>query len=93
MIEIVRTTRPVKVDESDLISLKEAAELTGRKMSGIGNMLDRGALPWYELPAPPGLKPTRTQRYTSRAALSKLPAEKTRGLAARKTRKPRATKA
>ena len=83
MLETVKTQKVVEINESDIVTLVEAARLTGRNMSSIGIMLDRGSLPWYEYP--PDIPGKAGQRYTSRAALAKLPAEKTRGMASRKS--------
>jgi len=84
MLRVIRTTEEVDVDESDVISLKDASGLSGRKMPSIGNLLDRGVLPWFEMPMPTALRSKRTPRYTSRKAVLALPKEKKRGVTARK---------
>lgn len=69
MVEVYRATRDVEVNESDLISLKDAASELRRTLPSTANLLDRGVLPWFEVPAPPGVHGARAQRYTSRAAI------------------------
>jgi len=75
MHEVVKTSRPVRVDESDLIGLEEAARLSGRRVNVIAAMLDRGRLPWYQrMPLARGMAGERVVRLTSRAAVLALPA-------------------
>lgn len=70
MIQYVRVPKRVKVPEGDAISLAEAAELLDLKLPNIGNLLDRGELPWLELPTPDALKQKRVPRWTSRSAVN-----------------------
>lgn len=71
MMEIIRVARPVEISESDVITLSEAARLSGRSIAVISGMLDRGTLPWY---VPSSGLPGRMPRFTSRAAVLALPA-------------------
>ena len=74
MHEVIRVSRPIQVDESDVISLEEAARLSHRAVSVIGNMLDRGRLPWYQWRSLSNVVPgERSQRFTSRVAVLTLP--------------------
>lgn len=80
MIQMVRVPQTVELSESDVITLAEAARISGRSIAVISGMLDRGTLPWYEYtPAMPGRSGAR---YTSRAAVLALaqrkPAQKRR---------------
>jgi hypothetical protein len=72
MVEVVKTTKDVDVDESDLVSLDEAARLSNRSISAIAAMLERGSLPWYQLPAFGNSERKRVQRFTSKRAVQKL---------------------
>lgn len=73
MQEVVKTSRPIDVDEADVISLEEAARIRGCAMSVIGNMLDRGRLPWYQWRAlDDAVEGERVQRFTSRMAVMAL---------------------
>ena len=47
---ILKSRLAVEVDVADLIPLAEADRLSGHSLSVIAAMLDRGRLPWYELP-------------------------------------------
>jgi hypothetical protein len=85
MLEIYKATKPIDLDESDVIPLAEAARLSGRRLPSLAVMLDRGSLPWYEYP--PHMPGKGGQRYTSRKAVLALPKEKTRGVSARKPAK------
>lgn len=85
MLEVVKTSRPIDLTESDVITLAEAARISGRSLPSIGVMLDRGSLPWYEYPA--NIPGKSGARYTSRAAVLALPKDKTRGMAAKKAKK------
>ena len=85
MLEIYKATKPIDIDESDVITLAEAARLSNRRLPSVAVMLDRGTLPWYEYPA--NMPGKGGQRYTSRKAVLALPKEKTRGMAARKPAK------
>ena len=77
MFEAKRVFQPIEVDESDLISLDEAAKVSKRTISVISNMLDRGRLPWYQLRPTEGVViGERIQRFTSRTALAALPKQK-----------------
>lgn len=74
MQEVVRISRPIQIDESDLISIDEAAQMSKRAMSVISNMIDRGTLPWYQLRAVGDTVPgERVQRFTSRKSVMALP--------------------
>ena len=84
MLEVIKTTQEVDIAESDVITIDEAARLSNRSIPAIAAMLERGSLPWYQLPAFGNTERRRIQRFTSKAAVSKLPKDKTRGLAARK---------
>lgn len=73
MQRIVKASEPVDVDEDDLITLEEAARLRSIPMSAIGNLLDRGRLPWYQRQAiNEVVEGERVQRFTSREAVMKL---------------------
>lgn len=76
MLEYVKTPKVVELDEGDVITLADAARLSGRAIAVISAMLDRGSLPWYEYP--PTIPGKAGARYTSRRAVTALGA-KTRG--------------
>lgn len=76
MIKIVRETIEVDVDESDLITIDEAARLSDRTIPTIAGMLDRGKLSWFELPAFGNETRKRIQRFTSKREVLALPKEK-----------------
>ena len=70
MLQIVKTKQEIAVDEGDIITLAEAARLSGRTLPSVAVMLDRGTLPWYEYaPAMPGRSGSR---YTSKSAVLAL---------------------
>jgi hypothetical protein len=70
VVEVTRCRRPTKAERDDLITLAEAARLSGRSLPVISGMLDRGRLPWYELPSD---TPGYHARLTSRRAVLALP--------------------
>jgi len=74
MYEVVRTTKKVQVFEDDVISLDVAAQISGRAVSVIANMLDRGRLPWLQYRPRDTVAGERIQRFTSRRAVMALPA-------------------
>jgi hypothetical protein len=80
MLEVALTKSPVELDEADLITLSEAARITGRSMSTIGNMLDRHVLPWYERPENARLGSKRSERFTSRKAVARMGKKSRTGL-------------
>ncbi len=68
------SSRPAVVDENDLLSMKEAAELSGRSMSSISQLMDRLVIPWYQLRGVGDVLPNeRVQRFTSKRAVMALP--------------------
>lgn len=69
MIQYVRVPKRVKVPEGDAISLADAADLLDLELPNVGNLLDRGELPWLEWPTPEELKQKRAPRWTSRNAV------------------------
>jgi len=71
MLEIVRTAQNVEIDERELISIDEASKMSGRSISAIAAMLERGTLPWYQF-LPPENEGKRIQRFTSRRAVAQL---------------------
>lgn len=74
MQEIYMSSRPAIINENDLLSMKEAAELSGRSMSSISQLMDRLVLPWYQLRGVGDVLPNeRVQRFTSRKAVLALP--------------------
>lgn len=74
MLEVVRTSRPVSVDENDLVSLADAARLSGRSITAVAALMERGSIPWYQLRAPAAkVEGERVQRFTSRRAVEALP--------------------
>jgi hypothetical protein len=83
MIQYVRVPKRVKVPEGDAISLAEAAKLLDMKLPNVGNLLDRGELPWLELPTPDALKRKRAPRWTSRQAVNEYIASREARNAAR----------
>ena len=73
MQEIYMSSRPALINENDLLSMKEAAELSGRSMSSISQLMDRLVLPWYQLRGVGDVLPNeRVQRFTSRKAVLAL---------------------
>lgn len=70
MIQMVRMPQTVELSESDVITLAEAARMSGRSIAVISGMLDRGTLPWYEYT--PAMSGRSGARYTSRAAVLAL---------------------
>lgn len=77
MFEVVRTSKKRQIDETDVISVEEAARISDRAITVITNMLDRGRLPWYQFrPIDALMEGERVQRFTSRSAVEKLPKEK-----------------
>lgn len=70
MLQVVKTKQEVTVDEDDIITLAEAARLSGKTLPSIGVMLDRGTLPWYEYP--PAMPGRAGSRYTSKSAVLAL---------------------
>lgn len=85
MVEVYRATREVEVDESDLISLADAARELNKRLPSVANLVDRGVLPWFEVAALPGVSGARSQRYTSRSAVMALKVHRRRA-----TGKPKA---
>lgn len=77
-VEIQRKTRKVQVQEDDIISLAEAAQVSGRTVQAIGAMVDAGKLPWLEWGVIAKTE-GRTQRFTRRSAVLALPAKSNRG--------------
>jgi len=74
-IELV--SRLAEVDEDDLISVTEAAKISGRNLVTIIGMMERFALPWYQLRGIDEALPNeRVQRFTSRKAVLALPPKK-----------------
>lgn len=71
MLRVKRTVEPAEVEESDLISLDEAARMSGRSISAIAAMMERGTLPWFQF-LPPSDEGKRIQRFTSRQAVQQL---------------------
>jgi hypothetical protein len=87
MFEISRAAKRVHIDEDDVISIAEAARVSGRRIPEIADLINRFRLPWYQLRQPDAaLESEDVQRFTSRKAVEALPPKKTRGAAAR-TRK------
>ena len=74
--EITRRAVETAVEETDLISIKNAAELLGVIPGTISRMLDAGTLPWYQFDNHmenfTGKRPS--QRFTSKTAIEALKA-------------------
>ena len=90
MLQIVKKTIEIDVDENDLITIDEAARETGRTITAIVAMMDRGRLPWYQMMPVGSVQRKRIPKYTSRQAVFALPKEKSRSVSS--TRKPSAAK-
>jgi hypothetical protein len=46
--EVVRTAQPSDVSEDELLTIAEAAELTGLTNQALGGRLDTGSLRWFQ---------------------------------------------
>lgn len=68
-IELV--ANKVEVDESDVITITEAAKLRGVTHNVIVTMLNAGRLPWIQQSAT--IAPNVVQRFTLRSAVLALP--------------------
>lgn len=86
MLQVVKKTVEIDVDESDLITIDEAARETGRTITAIVAMMDRGTLPWYQMMPVGNIQRKRIPKYTSRRALFALPKDKRPKSTHRKTR-------
>lgn len=74
MQQVTIVSKPAKVAENDLVSVSEAARISGRNIATIMGLMDRFVLPWYQLRAVGGeVAGERVQRFTSRAAVEALP--------------------
>ena len=71
MLKFERQQKTVDLDENDVVTLAEAARMSGRSIPVIAGMLDRGSLDWYEYP--PQIPGKSGQRFTSRRAVLALP--------------------
>lgn len=79
MFEITRAAKKVHVDESDVISISEAARISGRRIPEVADLINRFRLPWYQLRQPDSaLESEDVQRFTSRKAVEALPPKKLR---------------
>ena len=65
--EVVKVLRGISKDTEDLITIKQAANLSGRLISTISRMMDSGTLPEYRIN-----NSMDGTRYTSRQAVAKL---------------------
>lgn len=70
--QFVVKEQSVEIDENDLISLKDAANLAGLKVQTISSHIATMTLPHYEVPIAGGY----TQRMTSRKAVVQFKAGK-----------------
>lgn len=73
MLQLMRQPVEVELDERDLVTPKDAAELSGRSLQTILSLMALDSLPIYVLP---GDRRARPQRFTSRNAVQKLPKRK-----------------
>jgi len=64
------------IDESDLITLAEAARLRGVRVQIITGMLNSGTLPWLQRA---NVVDAGATRFTLRSAVEALPARRERG--------------
>lgn len=78
MFEVVKTTQEIQIDERELVSIDEAAKISGRSISAIAAMLERGTLPWYQFLSPDSSEGKRIQRFTSKKAVQQLTKRKTK---------------
>jgi hypothetical protein len=69
MNQLVRQPVEVTIDEQDLLTPTEAAELSGRALTTILGLMAFDKLPIYELQQD---RRKRPQRYTSRKAVKQL---------------------
>lgn len=69
MLQLKRLAVEIQIDESDLITPKDAADISGRSLQTILSLMAMDSLPIYMLP---GDKRKRPQRFTSRKAVQKL---------------------
>ncbi len=75
LYQIHRVAREVwDVDPGDMITLSQAAQLSGRSVATLAEMLNNGHLPWIQ--KEDTLGNPRTPRYTLRSAVEQLPAPK-----------------
>lgn len=62
-----------EVPMTDLVTIKEAADISGYSMSGIMRKMDNGSLPVYQYGDPSSQTTYDMQRLTSRKAVEALP--------------------
>jgi hypothetical protein len=70
MLQLKRMPVEIQIEEGDLITPKDAADLSGRSIQTILSLMALDSLPIYMLP---GDKRGRPQRFTSKKAVQKLP--------------------
>jgi hypothetical protein len=69
MLQLKRQAVEIQVEESDLITPKDAADISGRSLQTILSLMASDTLPIYMLP---GDKRKRPQRFTSKKAVQKM---------------------
>lgn len=82
MFQITRAAKKIQTSEDDVISMAEAARISGRRIPEIADLMNRFRLPWYQFRQPDtALENEDVQRFTSRRAVEGLPPKKARGMA------------
>ena len=81
MLQHVRQTVEVDINEGDLITPQEAANLSGRSLSTIVSLMALDRLPIYSFPHDTG---KRIKKWTSRREILAMPKEKGQRKSAKK---------